>query len=127
MNLAQCIDPDWVRARFPEMFPRQPMGGGAPLRVVDHISQKPPEPAPAPGTARIGVARRIRLVLSRSKQPLTAREIAERDQELGTLQVATAMSQLVSGKQVERTGVWGSYGYVLTKLGREVQARDRHV
>lgn len=93
-NLAQFIDPAWVRERFPER--------------AERLEAVVTEDVPA----------RIRKVLKAARVRLTLAEIREQLLDVPATTVAANVSWLVQRKEVDWNGARRNYRYGLTERGR---------
>lgn len=106
MNLAQFIDPAWVRERFPERVERR---------------ERAPQPVPAPVPEAVvpeDVPVRIRKVLEAALVRLTLAEIREQLPDVPATTVAANITLLVQRKDVDVNGIRRNYRYGLTERGR---------
>lgn len=116
MNRAQLIDPEWVIAGCPVMYPRKhrPETDIAPRDPFIHCrDDKAPPPKPI-----VGITKRILKAINEAKKSLRTTQIAARDGELTTQQVASNIAHLLKRGEVVRRRITRGYEYQLTDKGR---------
>ncbi len=118
MNLAQCIDPEWVQRYFAESS-RKRVAKPAP-KVERRVPDLPDQPKVAVKPPPIAESIREALRDTTGKgNALTLALIREGMPEVTSLQVSTGVGTLRRIGHVERAGAPGEYRYWLTALGRE--------